>query len=166
MRAIIVAVAFAVAGCATAPEPHAVNLPVTDPTATTQDIALEGDVLALSFSGGGARAAAFSLGALQGLRDMHASDGRPLLSHVSFVTAVSGGAITAAYFAQHGASGLDSFRGAYIDKDWANESHTSPYSPLNWARALRGGLNDQTVLADWLNREVFAGRPAPSVERA
>ena len=39
------------------------------------------------------------------------------------------------------------------DKDWAGALHVSPYSPLNWVRASRGGVNDERLLADWLDRE-------------
>lgn len=158
MRATLLAAAFALAGCATTPEPRVINQPASAPLATaSNDLPLEGDVMVLAFSGGGARAAAFSLGALEGLRDMRAADGRALIDHVRLVSGVSGGSILAAYFGQHGAAGVDSFRAAYLDKNWAGALHTSPYSPLNWARALRGGVNDRTKLADWLDREVFAG---------
>ncbi|HWA22757.1 MAG TPA: patatin-like phospholipase family protein [Caulobacterales bacterium] len=155
MRAILLAAAFALAGCATAPAPRAINLPASSAQPANDDLRLEGDVMVLAFSGGGARAAAFSLGALEGLRDMRAADGRTMLDHVRIVSGVSGGAILAAYFGQHGAAGVDTFRAAYLDKDWSG--HTSPFSPLNWQRALRGGVNDRTELADWLDREVFAG---------
>ena len=159
MRAMFVAFSLALMGCATpAPtELRPINLPVrAESPMLSQEMDFEGDVLVLAFSGGGARAAAFSLGALQGLRDTHGADGRPLLERVRLISAVSGGSITAAYFGQHGAAGLDTFRAAYLDKDWADELHVSPYSPLNWARASRGGVNDQRRLADWLDREVFA----------
>ena len=157
MRAYVMALAFALASCATAaqPLPAPVNAPAAAETALSPNAELDGDVLALAFSGGGARAAAFSLGALQGLREMRAADGRTLLDHVRLVTAVSGGSITAAYFGQHGEAGLDTFRAAYLDKDWAAHLHTSPYSPMNWARLSGGGLNGPPLFADWLDREVF-----------
>ncbi|MES1202644.1 MAG: patatin-like phospholipase family protein [Pseudomonadota bacterium] len=157
MRAILFAAAFALAGCATAPAPRVINLPASSTQPANDDLRLDGDVMVLAFSGGGARAAAFSLGALEGLRDLHAADGRTMLDHVRIVSGVSGGAILAAYFGQHGVAGVDTFRAAYLDKNWAGQLHTSPLSPLNWARALRGGVNDRTKLADWLDREVYAG---------
>jgi NTE family protein len=116
---------------------------------------IDGDVVALSFSGGGARAAAFSLGVLEGLREMPRAGGGVLIDHVAFVSGVSGGAITAAYFGQRGVEGLSRFRAAYLDKDWASELHTSLMSPLNWARAADGALNERDRLGDWLNAEVY-----------
>ncbi|HVK80142.1 MAG TPA: patatin-like phospholipase family protein [Verrucomicrobiae bacterium] len=158
MRTSFIVFSLALMGCATAPmEPRPINLPVrAESPPLSQEMDFDGDVLVLAFSGGGARAAAFSLGALQGLRDTQGADGQPLLERVRLISSVSGGSITAAYFGQNGAEGLDSFRAAYLDKDWADALHVSPYSPLNWARASRGGVNDQTRLADWLDREVFA----------
>jgi len=57
--------------------------------------------IALSFSGGGMRAAAFSYGVLETLRSVRTADG-DLLDDVSFITSVSGGSLTAAYFGAFG----------------------------------------------------------------
>src|SRR5690242_4430284 len=57
----------------------------------------------LTFSGGGKRAAAFSYGVLEALRDVPVTrpDGEvhPLLDEIDLISAVSGGAFTAAYYA-------------------------------------------------------------------
>src|SRR5262245_5171673 len=104
MRISFFAAALALAGCASTPAPQAINLPAAAPDNinASQTPELEGDVMVLALSGGGARAAAFSLGALEGLRDMRATDGSSLLDHVRIVSGVSGGAILAAYYGQHG----------------------------------------------------------------
>lgn len=115
----------------------------------------EGDILMLAFSGGGARATAFSYGALLGLQEVQGPQGRPLLERLRLITAVSGGSVLAAYYGQHGAAGLAGFRRDYLDKDWAARVHTSLASPLNWVGAMRGGMNDRRRVADWLDREVY-----------
>lgn len=109
----------------------------------------------MTLSGGGARAAAFGLGALQALRDTRGSDGQRLTDHIALLSSVSGGSILAAYYGVHGADGLDSFRAAYLDKRWS--LHASPAWPLNWLRAWNGGLNGEDHLAAWLDREIFKG---------
>ncbi len=156
-RAAALVLAFALAGCATAGLSTPVNRPLAMGPVQPQPAGLnvDGDVVALSFSGGGARAAAFAFGVLQGLREMPRAGGGALLDHVALVSAVSGGAITAAYFGQHGSAGLNEFRAAYLDKDWASELHTSLASPVNWVRAYDGALNERDRLADWLDAEVF-----------
>jgi NTE family protein len=145
------------AACAGTPDTSPVNRPVSAPPVPFVELGVDGDAIALALSGGGARAAAFSYGALLQLRDMRDVNGRRLIDRVALVTAVSGGAITAAWFGQHGPDGLDGFRAAALDKDWHGKLHTSLVSPNNWARLLQGGLNGPDLLANWLDREVFAG---------
>src|SRR5262245_2495636 len=67
----------------------------------------------LTFSGGGKRAAAFSYGVLEALRDVKVTtpDGEihPLLDEIDLISAVSGGAFTAAYYAMNGHETFESF---------------------------------------------------------
>ena len=151
--------ALTVAACAGLPDTQPINtkLAAAPPLAPVVDLATDDDAIALAFSGGGARAASFSLGVLEQLRDTNAADGKPLISKVSLVTAVSGGAITAAWFGRHGAEGLDNFRAAILDKDWQSQLNTSFMSPQNWDRFLQGGLNGPDKLSRWLDKEVFDG---------
>lgn len=157
MRAIVLGLAVMTAGCATA-DMSPVNQPMLAPRAeTVSDLGVDGDVIALAFSGGGARAASFSYGVLLELRDRRDAGGTRLIDRVALVTAVSGGAITAAWLGQHGADGLDGFRAAALDKDWTRKIHSSLAWPGNWGPLLGGGMNDRGKLAGWLDREVFAG---------
>ncbi len=156
--ALIAAFGLAANACAGLPDTTPVNQPLlTETTHIAPDIGADGDVIALALSGGGARAASFSLGVLLQLRDMKDRDGKPLIDRVGYVTAVSGGAITAAYFGQHGPAGLDNFRAAALEKDWQGQLHTSWMSPQNWDRLLQGGLNGPDKLASWLDGEIFHG---------
>jgi NTE family protein len=159
MRIVAIIMAgLAASACAGAPNTTPINVELTGaPVAAPSELGVDGDALALALSGGGARAASFSLGALMALRDMKDAGGKPLIDRVALVTAVSGGSITAAYFGQNGVAGLDTFRAAVLDKDWQKQIHTSFVSPNNWARLLQGGLNGPDKLADWLDREVFKG---------
>ncbi len=148
--------ATALAACATSPA-----LPVNPPASAPNPpqsvrVGADGEAIGVALSGGGARAASFSLGALQQLRAMRGADGAPLTNDIAMLTSVSGGSIMAAYYVQHGDAGLDTFRAAYLDKDWDGELHTSFAAPRNWFALWRGGVNDQRLLADWLDREVFA----------
>src|SRR5208283_2680203 len=88
-------------GCATAP----INPPVThsDQSAgyrfenRAQYARNKQDIVVLAFSGGGTRAAAFSYGVLEALRDteisIHGSKKR-MLDEVNFISGVSGGRFT------------------------------------------------------------------------
>jgi len=147
------------AACVSAPDTTPINRTLTEPPAPPVEIELgvDGDAIALALSGGGARAASFSLGVLLQLRDMKGADGRALIDKVALITSVSGGSTIAAWFGLHGAAGLDGFRPAMLDKDWQSQLHTTFMSFDNWQRLMQGGVNGPDKLANWLNTEVYAG---------
>jgi len=65
----------------------------------------DGDtVLVVSFSGGGVRASALAYGVLRELDRDRPTDGGSLLDDVAVVSSVSGGSVTAGWFALHGKS--------------------------------------------------------------
>jgi NTE family protein len=96
LRAAIAFAALAAAGCASLPDTPVNTRQGAPAAAAPIELGIDGEALALAFSGGGARAASFSYGALLGLREMKDAGGKRLVDRVSLVTAVSGGAITAA----------------------------------------------------------------------
>ena len=70
-------------------------------------------LIGLAFSGGGTRAAAFSYGVLSEFERSEAGPGRrygSLLDSIDYVSGVSGGAVTAAYFGLKGRAALADFR--------------------------------------------------------
>jgi NTE family protein len=114
-------------------------------------------MLALSFSGGGTRAAAFSFGVLQELDRTRSgsNSAKSLLDHVDFVSGVSGGAITAAYFGLKKRAALDDFRDRFLLRN-AEEDLKTSVSLANLGRALGGGVND-SQFPRWLDRNLFDG---------
>ena len=112
-------------------------------------------VLILSFSGGGTRAAAFSFGVLQEL-DRSRSGVKPsLLDRVDFVSGVSGGAITAAYFGLKKRAALADFRERFLIRN-AEESLNTSVNIANIGRALSGGVN-ASQFPRWLDDNLFDG---------
>lgn len=155
MRRFVCLLAVALAACATPLTP--INEPLTAPLAQPPARAAQGeDLIILSLSGGGARAASFSLGVLQAMRDASGRDGRPLTEHIALMTSVSGGSVLAAYYALHGEPGLDSFRAAYLDKDWRILRQDTP---RGFVSMFGGGINGPARLAEWLDSEVYRGAP-------
>lgn len=115
-------------------------------------------VVGLSFSGGGTRAAAFSFGVLRELARVEiGSDGRRsrLIDQVDLVSSVSGGSVTAAYFALKGAAILDDFHEKFLIQDVESSLRTTVVSPLNLMRLSGGGVNDSTGLQSWLDENLF-----------
>src|SRR5262249_8959281 len=110
-RLLLAACCLALSGCSWH---YAVNAPLdgaADPTRGYRYTNVLGEdnsdslVIALSFSGGGMRAAALAYGVLERFaaeKIRWQGHERRLLDEVDVITAVSGGSMTAAYYALHG----------------------------------------------------------------
>ncbi|MDQ2735465.1 MAG: patatin-like phospholipase family protein [Pseudomonadota bacterium] len=91
-------------------------------------------LIAVTLSGGGARAAAFGYGVLQELRDTRCCwNDRTgnLLDSVDLVSGVSGGSIVAAYYAAFGAAGLDGFERDFLRQDFQHGLISQTLRPGN-----------------------------------
>ncbi|SEB01169.1 patatin-like phospholipase family protein [Variovorax sp. YR216] len=80
-------------------------------------------LVAVTLSGGGARAAAFGYGVLEELRDTRFQwNGREtdLLNATDVISGVSGGSILAAYYAAFGAEGLPNFETIFLRQNFQN----------------------------------------------
>ena len=114
--------------------------------------------IGLSFSGGGTRASAFAFGVLQelGRTDARTPSRSSLIDQVSLVSGVSGGSVTAAYFALHGRETLGSFRQKFLVQD-AESSLSTSVNVTNLVLLAKGGVNDRTGLPTWLDENLFHG---------
>ncbi len=159
MRALLLTcLCLLLAACAGGPLNPPRNKPaVAEPLVRKPPSEPRDTVVALSFSGGGLRASAFAYGVLEGLREQPSVAGSNLLEDVGFITSVSGGSITAAYFGLHGAEGLKGFREKVLLRDGEAGLRFSLLNPNNLMRLFAGGLNDRSNLNDWLDRDVFHG---------
>lgn len=155
------AMLFACAGVGNVP----INKPLTGdrgavagdgrPSEASQDDMLVG----LAFSGGGTRAAAFSFGVLDGVSKVVVNEhGRPvpLIDRIDFVTAVSGGSVTAAYFGLKHRAALADFRERFLVRD-AEEALDTRVDMPNLMRALAGGVNQDVPFRTWLDANLFDG---------
>jgi NTE family protein len=156
--------AAALGGCATIHN-EPVNRPLAENASAQADpgrevASYEDDLLvALSFSGGGTRAAAFSHGVLTEMDKVQVKgrSGSPwLLDRVDFVSGVSGGSITAAYFGLKKRTALSDFRERFLLRD-AEASLSTGVTPSNISRALAGGINDSRAFPRWLDDNLFNG---------
>lgn len=157
--ALCLAWTLALAGCATPfdnqPQNRAITSEFVERSQRPRDIVGE-NVIGLSLSGGGLRAAAFSFGVLQSLTA--AGPARTdVFDELTFISSVSGGSLTAAYTALNGRSGLPRFRDAVLYRDLERDLRLSLFSPVNLARLLAGGVNDRSNLAATLDADIFQG---------
>lgn len=88
----------------------------------------------VSLSGGGARAAAFGYGVLDALRQTRVMwQGRDisLLDELDVISGVSGGSITATYFAAFGAETFPGFEHAFLRRDFQDGLISHAFKPDN-----------------------------------
>jgi NTE family protein len=176
----VICCAALIAGCAAAIKNDPVNVPLAaaprqaeaapSPNADTN---YDDMVVALSFSGGGMRAAAFSYGVLSGFSETPVqtrTGTASLLDHLDFLSGVSGGSVLAAYYGLKGKAALGDFKQRFLLAD-AEENLQTNISLGNIARGLQGGVNDATAFPVWLDAHLFnhatlkdmLSRPRPRV---
>jgi NTE family protein len=118
-------------------------------------------LVAVSFSGGGKRSAAFGHGVLRGMRDVPVGPaGQPtstLLDEVDQVAGVSGGSFPAAHFALYGQESFRTFPEQFLDVDINAFIFGTFLLPWNWEWLINPlyGTNDR--MADIYDRLMFRG---------
>ena len=118
-------------------------------------------LVGLTFSGGGTRAAAFAHGVLTAFAETEipgpgGRSGR-LADRIDFVSGVSGGSVTAAYFGLKGSAALTDFREKFLLKNAEEDLHDNPLNPATLMRVYAGGANDRSNLPQWLDRNLYGG---------
>ena len=111
----------------------------------------------LSFSGGGTRAAAFSYGVLEALRDTPVvvnGQHRRLLDEVDLVTGVSGGSFTALAYAYLGDRLFSEYETRFLKRDVQGTLLRRVINPYYWPRYI-GGTAGRTELAEDLYDEIL-----------
>ncbi|EAQ34657.1 patatin [Nitrobacter sp. Nb-311A] len=119
--------------------------------------ATDDDLVALSFSGGGTRAAAFSFGVLEELAQTPVrGGGASMIDRIDFISGVSGGSVTAAYFGLRKRAALADFRERFLLRN-AEEGLQTDLNLATLGRAFAGGINDSSGLPRWLDANLFHG---------
>jgi len=111
-------------------------------------------------SGGGTRAAAFSYGVLQQLRDTtYSVQGKEhrLLDEIDYISSVSGGSFTAAYYSLYGDRIFEDYETVFLRQDVQKTLVGSVLNPFNWLRSLFTGFNRTEYAIDYYDRMIFNG---------
>lgn len=174
--AALVAVLLAVGGCATRP----VNPPIAsvDPAAgyryENRDRFLgdEENIVILAFSGGGTRAAAFSYGVLEALRDIEvtmlaASQARRqrFLDLVTIVTGVSGGSFTALAYGLYGDRLFGEYEQRFLKRDVEGELIGRLVDPLQWGALASPEWGRSELAAAFYDDVLFDGATYADLQR-
>jgi NTE family protein len=122
----------------------------------------------VSISGGGARAAALGLGVLQALGEVQISKDSArttLLDEMDLLMGVSGGSILAAYYALHGAQGLQDFERRFFSTPWQSSLLWRALSPRGWWRLQSPRFGRGDLLAELLDEHLFKGATFADLSR-
>jgi NTE family protein len=161
----VVACAALLVGCTSAIQNEPINRPLAVTAKEAIALASEAEpvyedlTIALAFSGGGTRAAAFSYGVLSAFHDttIRTRTGPvPLSERIDFVSGVSGGSVLAAYYGLKKQAALNDFKQRFLLRNAEEALHTD-LSLGNIARGLQGGINDSTQFPRWLDANLYNG---------
>ncbi len=114
----------------------------------------------LAFSGGGTRAAAFSYGVLEELRDTaYAVQGREysLLDEVDAISSVSGGSFTAAYYGLYGDRIFEDYQSRFLKHEVQSTLIQRLFNPYNWWRSLTTRFDRSEIAVEYYDQTIFNG---------
>ena len=131
-------------------------------------------MIVLAFSGGGTRAAAFSFGVLEELRDTEVVvNGRKtrLLDEIDVITGVSGGSFTALAYGLHGEKLFAEYEQRFLKRDVQGELLARLLAPANWPSLWSEGWGRSELAAQLYDEILFenatfgdlVGKPGPIV---
>ena len=123
----------------------------------------------LAFSGGGTRAAAFSYGALETLRDMEVTtkSGRLIraLDTIDVITGVSGGSFTALAFGLYGDKLFDIYEDSFLKRNVQGDLIHRALNPLNWPSLASTGWGRSELAANAYDEILFKGATFSDLKR-
>ena len=114
----------------------------------------------ISLSGGGTRAAALSYGVLQELRDTTYIDNgtkKRLLDEIDYISSVSGGSFTAAYYGLYGDRIFEDYESVFLRQNVQKTLIGSVLNPFNWLRGLFTGFNRTEMAINYYDKTIFNG---------
>lgn len=117
-------------------------------------------LLVVNFSGGGSRAAAFAYGILDKLQQTRVEwEGRAvsLRDEIDILSGVSGGSITAAYFAASAEPDFNAFKTRFLARDFESELIAQALEPATAIRLGSPWYGRGNLLADRLDADLFHG---------
>ena len=120
--------------------------------------------ISLAFSGGGTRAAALAYGVLKELRDtVVVVNGRhrSLLEEVDWISSVSGGSFTSAYYGLHGDRLFEDFESAFLRRNVQSNLIHRLLNPVQWFRST--GRTEMAI--QFYERNIFHGATFADMRR-
>jgi len=158
--------AWVLGGCASVYKPQNVPLEKVEPNAGYRPFSVPrlytgNHLVALSFSGGGTRAAALTYGVMQELRDTQidgAGKRVRLLDETDTISAVSGGSFTAAYYGLFGDRLFTDYEDAFLRRSVQGALIRQLLNPVYWWRSLFSGFDRTEMAVEFYDNTIFKGK--------
>jgi NTE family protein len=118
-------------------------------------------LVALAFSGGGTRAAAFSYGVLEAMADAKIRwEGRErrLLDEIDVISSVSGGSFTAAYYGLFGDRIFKDYADKFLYRNVQGHLIWSLFNPLSWFKLGSSKFDRSDMAAEYYDDILFEGK--------
>jgi len=166
LRRLFLATTLLLTGC-TAHYPINEPLTVVDYTGGYQNtMVTRGDrsnslAVALAFSGGGTRAAAFSYGLLRAMGEITINwEGKQLrlLDEIDTISAVSGGSFTAAYYGLFGDRIFADYEEKFLRRNVEGKLKRSLWAPWNWFKYSSPYYGRSEYAAEYYDEILFEGK--------
>ena len=122
----------------------------------------------MAFSGGGTRAAAYSYGVLEALRDIEINwegQQRKLLHEVDSISSVSGGSFTAAYYGLFGERIFEDFEEKFLKADVQGHLTSSFLNPFTWFTTGSEYYGRSDYAAKYYDEILFEGKTFGDMEK-
>ena len=173
VQALLIFGGLLIAGCATRP----VNPPIESVPDNKiysferkgQSAGQEKTLVALAFSGGGTRAAAFSYGVLETLNrtEFINSNGKQsrMIDHVDVITGVSGGSFTALAYGLYGDSLFSQYEQKFLKRNVQSELVARSFNPFNWGYLSSTGWGRSELAAELYDEILFNGATFADLDR-
>ncbi len=118
------------------------------------------NLILLAFSGGGTRAAALSYGVMQELRDTSIAGNSKrirLLDEIDWISSVSGGSFTAAYYGVFGEQLFTTYERDFLRQSVQSTLIKRLLNPAHWFKTLFSAFDRTEMAIDVYDRMVFKG---------
>jgi len=166
LKLLTVVVVIILGGCAHYPDNPRLNAILSDAgyrySVVRQQPSNDRPFVLLAFSGGGTRAAAFSFGLMEALRQVEytSPDGskRRLLDDVEIISSVSGGSFTSAYYALFPEHFFSDFPDRFLKRNIQRGLLLRMFNPYNLIRLALPDFSRIDLADEYYNNTIFEGK--------
>jgi len=116
---------------------------------------LRDTLVIVTMSGGGTRATALAMSVLRAMDKIKLASGASLADEIDIVSSVSGGSVTAGYFALYGTAGLQTLETNFVRPDGMSALISEGLNPINLALLASPSKERIDLLVDYLDRQLF-----------